>query len=112
MKILSKRKTYRKKKCSELKIHGAEYIDPLPSESPECTEARQVKIYKSIDKAKARRSRAETTPDQKIAFKIQHESILPKSLVTYKRRISLRNPSAPRIRLLSVGGRRPRLIMS
>ena len=43
--IISKREIYCKKKCGELKIHGAEYIDPLPNESLEYTKARQVKIY-------------------------------------------------------------------
>ena len=71
MDILSKRETYCKTKCGLLKIHGAEYIDPLPNELPECTKARKEKIYKSINKAKSRKRRAEASPSQKNAARVQ-----------------------------------------
>ena len=51
----SKREIYCKEKCDELKIHGAEYINPLPNESLEDTTKRLLEIYKSINKVKARK---------------------------------------------------------
>ena len=69
----SKSEIYCKEKCDELKIHGAEYIDPLPNESLEDTTKRLLEIYKSINKAKARKRRADTTPAQKKAARVEHK---------------------------------------
>ena len=69
----SKSEIYCKEKCDELKIHGAEYIDPLPNESQEDTTKRLLEIYKSINKAKARKRRADATPAQKKAARVEHK---------------------------------------
>ena len=73
MENFSRREEYCKAKCSGiLKHHGAQYIEPPPNELPGCTRARQLKIYKSINKAKARKRRAEATQDQKDAIKAKN----------------------------------------